>query len=516
MNDNNSSIKRILNRITLSLSLIVHVIWFILIKQVLMLSFQRAFSNSVAAFSLRAISNSSGDSIASLSSSSSLTALSSSLSNINVASPKVKQIHLCVLVHGLFGNASEMGYIQESMLKKMENEESKAKKSPTATVTADSDDDDAITTTQFIVHSAISNEGKTSDGIKAGGDRLANEVNTIIDHLFKQHEEKSNQTPSSPMNISLSFVGNSLGGLYARYALSGIKCAANIQFNIFMTTATPHLGKTGLSYLRIPTMAEKIVGKILQPTGEDLFFDCATNINSGGGANNKNENNLVLIERMSIENCFMKPLSLFKKRIAYANAYGTDFQVPTNTAAFLSNTASIHNIIQNDDDNSSNVDVSETSEILLTVETPKHTEGYDNKNYNNNNNNNEEARDIIADRMALRLDALGWTKVFVDLRSTLLEIPMLMGIGGNDASTFTPKNKKSATNSSSIHNCYTASELRSLFGNKLVNQNKFPIPFGHTMMIANSKSAFYAKLNAGGRPLVDKMTSKLYDDIFSS
>jgi hypothetical protein len=32
---------------------------------------------------------------------------------------------------------------------------------------------------------------------------------------------------------------------------------------------------------------------------------------------------------------FLNPLASFRKRIAYANAYQTDFVVPTQTAAFL-------------------------------------------------------------------------------------------------------------------------------------------------------------------------------------
>lgn len=32
---------------------------------------------------------------------------------------------------------------------------------------------------------------------------------------------------------------------------------------------------------------------------------------------------------------FLRPLAAFKKRIAYANAFGTDFPVPGSTAAFL-------------------------------------------------------------------------------------------------------------------------------------------------------------------------------------
>lgn len=57
-----------------------------------------------------------------------------------------------------------------------------------------------------LVHLAACNEGKTRDGVAAGGKRLAHEVRKLV------HEHKSLQ--------SLVLVGNSLGGLYVRYAAS--------------------------------------------------------------------------------------------------------------------------------------------------------------------------------------------------------------------------------------------------------------------------------------------------------
>mmetsp|Transcript_2596 Transcript_2596/g.3613 ORF Transcript_2596/g.3613 Transcript_2596/m.3613 type:complete len:91 (+) Transcript_2596:427-699(+) len=38
---------------------------------------------------------------------------------------------------------------------------------------------------------------------------------------------------------------------------------------------------------------------------------------------------------MATSQRFLKPLSLFQKRVAYANAFFTDFPVPAETAAFL-------------------------------------------------------------------------------------------------------------------------------------------------------------------------------------
>ena len=57
---------------------------------------------------------------------------------------------------------------------------------------------------------------------------------------------------------------------------------------------------------------------------------------------------------------FQHPLRQFQKRVAYANAHGTDFQVPTNTVVFLSDTDSEHTLcyynINSDSDNTNERD----------------------------------------------------------------------------------------------------------------------------------------------------------------
>ena len=137
-------------------------------------------------------------------------------------------------------------------------------------------------------------------------------------------------------------LGNSLGGLYSRYAIAKLKercresCKQNgteqaasndcyilddafaVHPNIFCTTATPHLGVAGHTFLPLPRRAEIGVAHAMGQSGKDLFrlnpllFDMATN------------------------ETYLEPLAAFRQRIAYANAYGTDFPVPAATAAFLS------------------------------------------------------------------------------------------------------------------------------------------------------------------------------------
>merc|ERR1719491_134209 len=96
----------------------------------------------------------------------------------------------------------------------------------------------------------------------------------------------SKESISTPTTcVTISMVGNSLGGLYSRYALVKIselakeQCAnenndetnqqsddngsilidggeIRIYFNVFCTTATPHLGVSGHTWLPIPRKIE--------------------------------------------------------------------------------------------------------------------------------------------------------------------------------------------------------------------------------------------------------------------
>ena len=143
------------------------------------------------------------------------------------ASSSGNNIHLIVLVHGIFGSPLEMGNLQEFLV------EQGAKRTI---------DDPAANDHQFVVHSTGCNEGRTHDGLAAGGTRIADEINEWLAATRRTHGKS---------RISLSMVGNSLGGLYARYALSKIhwKDADTnetiLHPEIFCTTVTPHVRLIG-------------------------------------------------------------------------------------------------------------------------------------------------------------------------------------------------------------------------------------------------------------------------------
>jgi len=356
-----------------------------------------------------------------------------------------KQVHLVVLVHGWMGNPAELGYLQQSL-----EEHASAVQ-------------EELPDTYFLFVSANANDKKTSDGIAAGGSRLASEVNELIDDITKQQESSK---------ISLSFVGNSLGGLYARYALSEIPTiqqsdaasnqAPRVQPKVFCTTATPHLGVSKHTYVPLPRMAEFVVANVLQPTGRDLFR--YTDI----------------IERMTLDSKFIDPLQSFQKRIAYANAYYTDFQVPTATAAFLSDTDSLHKLVEYFDDRF----------VELKVETPKQQQA-------DGSSISSEDKPKSTAELAQRLDRLGWTKVFCDVRHGLPSVPIPFATSDDTAS--------------SDQKQFTSREL--LKDLATFRLDRWHLPFGHTMMVANSKNDAYAKFNAAGQPIMDQLAADLIQDI---
>ena len=291
-------------------------------------------------------------------------------------------IHLVVLVHGWLGNELEMNSIQQALEAEIEKLKTEKDENPEASNKKLLGDD-----TMFVFHSCTCNaeKGKTTDGIEAGGSRVAEEVNQLIERLLEtDSQEDSSDDEGREKTLTLSFIGNSLGGLYAR------ACVANINWNlpdgsrvipnVFCTTATPHLGKRGLTYLPLPRFAEEGIGHALRPTGQDLFG--ITNI----------------IERLATDPKYINPLQQFSKRIAYANAFGTDLQVPTATAAFLSDTDSLH------------ITLAAKEPFVLTVETPRNDEVLKSAAEIALNSTGSDHSHIPASIMARVLDAMGWTK----------------------------------------------------------------------------------------------------------
>ncbi|KAF7544395.1 hypothetical protein G7Z17_g9987 [Cylindrodendrum hubeiense] len=122
-----------------------------------------------------------------------------------------KADHLCVLVHGLWGNPTHMRNIAKSLREQYSNDD-------------------------LYLLLAKQNSGSfTYDGIERGGERVCAEI-----------EQQLRDIESSGGKIKkLSIVGYSLGGLIARYAV-GLLDAKGILDTVecmnFTTFASPHLG----------------------------------------------------------------------------------------------------------------------------------------------------------------------------------------------------------------------------------------------------------------------------------
>ena len=118
------------------------------------------------------------------------------------------QKHLVVLVHGLSGTAADLGYLARRL--------------------------EADASVRVLASGANEPFPRTLDGVDAGGARVADEVRQVASD-FK----------------TISFVGNSLGGLYARAALRELRDGdtfAGLTPAVFVTTAAPHLGARQTQY----------------------------------------------------------------------------------------------------------------------------------------------------------------------------------------------------------------------------------------------------------------------------
>ena len=220
--------------------------------------------------------------------------------------------------------------------------------------------------------------------------------------------------------------------------------------------------------------------------------------------------------------------------MAYANAFGTDFQVPTETAAFLHERSGVGHFVEatRDDDARDNdaandgkrkhggVDDSEgktPSFIVAVVRTDEQSQPQSpiskadpNKNFEFDSPSDELLR------MSQSLDALGWTKVFVDVRDRI-PAPQLA-----KPSFMRPKNgmlddliRKRMAEDGNVkdwaerHTILTSSEL---FESSRTGDS-INIPLGHAVMVANSKSEKYGEFNREGRPVMDYLAADLIRDI---
>jgi len=200
-----------------------------------------------------------------------------------------------------------------------------------------------------------------------------------------------------------------------------------------------------------------------------------------------------LVKNMATSPYFLRPLSLFRKRIAYANAFSTDFVVPTGTAAFIHpQSDSLHRFGDHNDDS--------------------HSLFYrDNK--------------MI---IAKCLDSLGWKKVFVDMRDeipigmplptfpipkvTLRKSSFIRSLTVSSSSSELSWSDDSVNTSQSDTKVAQSKELTQMF---CVSKYKISLPMGHNMIVAHTKpnNKFSNALNQRGQPVMDSLAQELVHEV---
>ncbi|KAH6019973.1 hypothetical protein HBI83_109190 [Parastagonospora nodorum] len=189
-----------------------------------------------------------------------------------------KADHLCVLVHGLWGNPEHLKQVSDSLRQRFSED-------------------------QVEILVAKRNAGSfTYDGVDTGGERVASEVEQKLEDLKNDGNEIK----------KISVIGYSLGGLVARFAIGLLYSRGvfeKIQPVNFTTFATPHLG------VRTPLRGYhshiwNILGaRTLSMSGRQLF-----------GIDKFRETGRSLLSVLADSNSiFIKGLAQFQHRSLYAN-----------------------------------------------------------------------------------------------------------------------------------------------------------------------------------------------------
>ncbi|KAG7360646.1 DUF676 putative serine esterase domain containing protein [Nitzschia inconspicua] len=419
--------------------------------------------------------------------------------------PESDVTHFCFLIHGHRGLSRDLAYFQ-AVMQRWASEELKKQKQSTGNEKVAFNGNSNLTTTEvkrthdMVVHNAICNEGKTQDGVENGGERLVEEMRQVIEaEMKKRHaalnrddpddnNPATNEDSTKIYDITISILGNSLGGLFGRYAIAKLVERYCVKEN--------------------PAKFDEIgVAHALGQSGKDLFR-----------LNN-------LLHTMATSPTFLGPLGSFRKRIAYANCYGTDFAVPVGTAAFLSENSTYPHHFLDD------YLVDENGMVIAALHTPA------------KNDDRDEAVEEHLDElheMSSSLDKLGWKKVFVDVRKEMpsVELPKSLGerllrqkkqnsdleIANSSGSNHSSDSVNETTSDDKIE---SGQGLQALKRQKIVaskdianavripEDNRVALPLGHNMIVAFSRSRLTTFMNKGGRPVVDALAKELVDDIFS-
>jgi len=438
-------------------------------------------------------------------------------------------VHICFLVHGMNGMSKDLSYLKRAMTQTAIDRREEARKNNS-------------TRHDVVLYAPACNELRTTDGVVAGGERLVLELHEMINQEMEKRLARGNRT--EPPSITLSFVGNSLGGLYSRYVIAKLVDRFCVQeagtpalildgkyrvfLNTFCTTATPHLGVASHTFIRIPRTAEVGVAHAMGQTGRDIF-----RVND-------------LLCHMAIKSHYISPLKQFKRRVAYANAYGTDFPVPVHTAAFLNHESDYPHHFAEDGDLQELL-VKEHSDLhIATMHTPAQHNFHSDLEFDQ-----ITAETIGGDQelviMSRSLDALGWKKVFVDPRKivpklsnpirktavTALARLNLSSSSGSDGESLMDSDHEEESSEHSHRGDDDDEDLNSADISRLkargvarsreifqavtappeASEQPFHWPFGHNMIVAMSRNSVYTYLNKAGRPIVDALATQLVDDI---
>uniref|UniRef100_A0A0D9WM23 DUF676 domain-containing protein n=1 Tax=Leersia perrieri TaxID=77586 RepID=A0A0D9WM23_9ORYZ len=333
-----------------------------------------------------------------------------SYSSMDTSQSKKGPDHLLILVHGIMASSSDWTY-GEAVLKRRLGDD-------------------------FFIYASSSNiYTKTFDGIDVAGRRLANEVLDVIrktDGLRK-----------------ISFLAHSLGGLFARYAISilystetngagqsgvcsditnegseksgctsGLGAISELEPINFITLATPHLGVRGknqLPFLHGLSILEKLAAPlaplVVGRTGAQLFLT--------DGEPSKPP---LLLQMASDheEKKFISALAAFKNRILYANV-SYDHMVGWRTSSIRREEDLTKPSHRSLDGYKHIVNMEYCSPISsdgphFPLQAARAKEAAQNRP---NGKNTEEYHEMMEEEMIHGLQRVGWKKVDVNFHTAL-------------------------------------------------------------------------------------------------
>ncbi|KAL9932783.1 hypothetical protein V8E36_008482 [Tilletia maclaganii] len=277
---------------------------------------------------------------------------------------EVDAVHLVVCVHGLFGTPEDLQYFANALVRS-----AASPRRSTSFVFYDADnfsihdkDDVALELgleqgsggdedqgPSIVVLNSHANIDLTFDGVDFCGYRLAEEINTCV-HKLRLEPSKS----GGPRHIAqISFVGHSLGGLIARFAVGLLEqqgffdtvqrdripklhsghldaLAVPPRAAIFATFATPHIGMPPESRSGRPWLA-RLTAATMGRTGIQLYL----HDHGWACAASPADTRIGVLEAMTEpSSVFMVALNRFDRVVTYANGI-YDFPVAFRTASLF-------------------------------------------------------------------------------------------------------------------------------------------------------------------------------------